>query len=146
MDESGVGEESLSYEEKARRATIISNPMASKKLAKKLTKLIRKASKKKLHLYSGLKLVQTKIRKGEKGLVVFAGNVSPIDVVCHMPAVCEARNIPYVFVPTGKDLGAAMGVKRSTLVVLIRPDEEYSDAYEECYQEVKTLPPPEPLA
>jgi hypothetical protein len=47
MDESmgedvSKSENKLSYEEKAQRASIISKPMASKKLAKKLSKLIRK--------------------------------------------------------------------------------------------------------
>ena len=62
-----------------------------------------------------------------------------------MPAVCEDRNIPYVFVPTGKDLGTALGVKRSTLVVLIRSHEDFKELYDECYEEVKLLPPPEPV-
>ena len=45
MDMSTAGEDEisqLSYEERAKRATVISKPMASKKLAKKLTKLIKK--------------------------------------------------------------------------------------------------------
>jgi len=40
--EEGQATTGLSYEEKAKKATIISKPMASKKLAKKLSKVIRK--------------------------------------------------------------------------------------------------------
>ena len=50
MDVSTTGDDEvsqLSYEERASRATIISKPMASKKLAKKLTKLIKKGEKEK---------------------------------------------------------------------------------------------------
>lgn len=75
-------------------------------------------------------------------LAVFAGSASPIEIICHLPAVCEDKAIPYVYVPTGRDIGTAMGVKRSTLVVLIRPHANYQEAYDECFHEVKMLPPP----
>jgi len=58
---------SLTYEEKAANASIIACPMASKKLAKRIYKLMKKASKQKLYLRSGLKLVQSRIRRGEDG-------------------------------------------------------------------------------
>jgi len=140
MDESS---NELSYEEKVSRASIISKPMASKKQAKKLFKLIKKAGKQKNHLRSGLKIVQSRIRKGETGLAIFAGNACPVEVICHLPGVCEDRAIPYVYVPTGKDLGVAMGVKRCCLVVLIRPHEDYQELYDEMFEEIKLLPPPD---
>jgi len=145
MDESVNAGNELSYEDKVARASIIAKPMASKKLAKKLFKLIRKASKQKNYLRSGLKIVQARIRKGESGLVIFAGNACPIEVICHLPGVCEDKNMPYVYVPTGKDLGVAMGVKRCCLVVMIRPHEDYQELYDELAEEVKLLPPPEPI-
>jgi len=132
----------IPYETKVARASIIAKPMASKKLSKKLFKLIKKASKQKYHLRTGLKLVQSRIRKGETGIAIFAGSASPIEIICHLPAVCEDKAIPYTYVPTGRDIGSAMGVKRSTLVVLIRPHEDYQEAFDECFQEVKNLPPP----
>jgi len=141
VDDQSQGNE-LSYEDKAARASIIAKPMASKKLAKKLFKLIRKAGKQKNQLRSGLKMVQSRIRKGETGLVIFAGNACPVEVICHMPGVCEDRAIPYCYVPTGKDIGVAMGVKRCCLVVLIKRHEDYQDLYDEMAEEVKLLPPP----
>jgi H/ACA ribonucleoprotein complex subunit 2 len=62
-----------------------------------------------------------------------------------MPAVCEDRAIPYVYVPTGRDIGTAMGVKRCALVVLIRPHDEYKELFDECLEEVKALPIPPPV-
>ena len=52
MDDSTVLGESnkLTYQEKASRASIIAKPMASKKLAKKLSKLIKKGNEP--HVYS----------------------------------------------------------------------------------------------
>nr|CAH7729218.1 unnamed protein product [Callosobruchus chinensis] len=129
----------LTYEEKIANCNVIAKPMASKKLAKKVYKLIKKAVKHKTYIRCGLKDVQTRIRKGETGIVVFAGDVSPLDIMCHLPAVCEEKNIPYVYIPSRKDLGGAMGVKRGCLTVLIRPHDEYSDSFKELKEELDLL-------
>ncbi|RWS06240.1 H/ACA ribonucleoprotein complex subunit 2-like protein, partial [Dinothrombium tinctorium] len=133
---------SLPYSDKLKYVSVIAKPMASKKLAKKLFKLIRKAAKRKTFLRSGLKDVQTRIRKGETGLVVFAGDVTPIDVMSHLPVVCEERGLPYVYVPLRYDISTAMGVKRPCLMVLIRLHDDYIDLYNECEAEMKELPIP----
>merc|ERR1712228_899523 len=131
----------MSYEDRLEHVSIIAKPMASKKLAKKLYKCIKKGMKHKTHVRNGLKDVQSRIRKGEKGLVVFAGDVTPIDVMCHLPSVCEEKGLPYVFTPSRQLLGTAMGVKRGSLMVLIREHDDYKDLYEECKAEIEKLPP-----
>jgi H/ACA ribonucleoprotein complex subunit 2 len=40
--------------------------------------------------------------------------ISPIDVVVHLPIMCEDRQIPYFYVPSKTDLGAAASTKRPT--------------------------------
>ena len=106
-----------------------------------LYKCIKKGMKHKTFVRNGLKDVQSRIRKGERGLVVFAGDVTPIDVMCHLPAVCEEKNLPYVYTPSRQLLGTAMGVKRGSLMVLIREHDDYKDLYEECKTEIEKLPP-----
>ncbi|XP_052901758.1 H/ACA ribonucleoprotein complex subunit 2-like protein [Anopheles moucheti] len=131
-----------SYDDKIRNASAIAQPMASKKLTKKIHKLIEKASKQKNFLRNGLKDVQIRLRKGETGLVVFAGDVTPIEIMCHLPAVCEEKNIPYCYMPSRKDLGAAMGVKRGTVAMLIREHPDYQETYDKLKVELSTLPIP----
>lgn len=75
-------------------------------------------------------------------LVVFAGDVSPIEIMCHMPAVCEDKDIPYCYTPSRADLGAAMGVKRASVMILVRPHEDFKELYDECVEEMKHLPLP----
>jgi len=41
-----------------------------------------------------------------------------------------------------QDLGAAAGSKRPTCVILLKPHEEYQEAYDECLGEVEALPLP----
>merc|ERR1712015_367977 len=126
-----------SYEEKLKFVSCIAKPMASKKLTKKLYKLIKKGSKHKGFVRNGLKDVQARIRKGETGLVVFAGDVTPVDVMCHMPAVCEEKGLPYCYTPSRSLLGQAMGVKRGSLMVLIKKHDDYEELYNECKEEVE---------
>ncbi|KAG7190766.1 hypothetical protein KM043_006838 [Ampulex compressa] len=102
----------MSYEEKLKFINPIAKPMAPKKLTKKIYKCIKKASKHKTYLRNGLKDVQKHLRKGEKGIVVFAGDVFPIEIMCHLPVVCEDKDIPYCYTPSRQDIGTAMGVKR----------------------------------
>lgn len=132
----------LSYDEKLKFVSPIAKPMASKKLAKKLFKLVKAASQQKDYLRTGLKDVFKRIRKGETGVVIFAGDVSPIEVMCHLPAVCESKNIPYVYVPSRKDLGHALGAKRACVMVLVRPHKKYEDLYNELHKIVEDTPLP----
>lgn len=116
----------------------IAQPLANPKLTRKLFKLIqRSANRKKLH--RGLKNVQTKLRKGSTGLCVFAGDVTPIEVYCHLPIVCEDNNIPYCFVQSKRDIAAAVGAKRPCIVTLITEDDDYKDLYDKCYKKVANL-------
>lgn len=117
----------------------IAKPVANPKLTKRLLKLIKKSSTKKDKLTRGLKNVQTRIRKGDTGLCIFAGDVTPIDVYCHMPIVCEEKNIPYCFVTSKRSISACLGAKRPCIVALIKPDDEYKDLFKKCYDKVSKL-------
>lgn len=46
-------------------------------------------------------------------------------IFSHLPCVFEDNDIPYVFVPSKHDLGAAIGSKRPTCVLLVKPGEDY---------------------
>jgi H/ACA ribonucleoprotein complex subunit 2 len=72
----------------------------------KLLKLIRHVNKEK-KLKRGVKDVVKSIRKGSKGLCVIAADVSPVDVISHIPVMCEDAGIPYIFVRSRLELGIA---------------------------------------
>ncbi|KAF9302323.1 hypothetical protein BGZ74_005526, partial [Mortierella antarctica] len=69
----------------------IAAPLAQDKLTKKLLKTVKKAAKAK-HVKRGVKEVVKGLRKGEKGLVLIAGDISPIDVITHVPVLCEEND------------------------------------------------------
>jgi H/ACA ribonucleoprotein complex subunit 2 len=109
-----------SYEDRCLAVNSISYPLANKKSTKKCHKLVRKAATMK-QLRRGVKEVIKGIRKGETGFVIMAGDIYPIDVISHIPLLLEEKNIPYLFVPSKFDLGAAACTKRPTSCVLIKP-------------------------
>ncbi|KAL0452597.1 UNVERIFIED_CONTAM: H/ACA ribonucleoprotein complex subunit-like protein [Sesamum latifolium] len=85
----------------------IAKPLAGKKLCKRTLKLVRRAAEHKC-LKRGVKEVVKSIRRGNKGICVIAGNISPIDVITHVPILCEEANIPYIYV-TSKELIGLVG-------------------------------------
>ncbi|XP_014870281.1 H/ACA ribonucleoprotein complex subunit 2-like protein [Poecilia latipinna] len=130
-----------SYAELVAHLNSIAQPLASRKLSKKLYKCVKKAAKGK-NIRRGVKEVQKYINKGERGIVVLAGDTQPIDVYSHLPVMCEDRNLPYAYIPSKMDLGSSAGSKRPTCAILIKPHTDYQDAYDECLDEVSHLPKP----
>ncbi|GLT44119.1 hypothetical protein SLA2020_180340 [Shorea laevis] len=124
----------------------IAKPLAGKKLCKRALKLVRKAAEHKC-LKRGVKEVVKSIRRGHKGFCVIAGNISPIDVITHVPILCEEADIPYVYVPSKEDLATAGATKRPTCCVLVltKPikgeitQEEQEKLKADCDQVVKEV-------
>jgi H/ACA ribonucleoprotein complex subunit 2 len=112
----------------------ISKPLASRKTTKRIHKLVRKASQAKF-VKRGVKEVVKALRKGEKGFCVLAGDISPVDVITHIPIMCEDRQIPYFYVPSKHDLGSAACTKRPTSCILINPNESFTEI--KLYEKIK---------
>ncbi|XP_028753733.1 H/ACA ribonucleoprotein complex subunit 2-like protein [Neltuma alba] len=119
MGSDGEAEKSAQKEKKKMLGlSPIAKPLAGKKLCKRTLKLVRRASEHKC-LKRGVKEVVKSIRRGHKGLCVIAGNISPIDVITHLPILCEEAEIPYIYVPSKEDLASAGVTKRPTCCVLV---------------------------
>ncbi|CAE6392229.1 unnamed protein product [Rhizoctonia solani] len=135
----------------------IAHPLAGKKLVKKLHKTVKKASKGR-QVKRGVKEVVKSIRKGEKGLLILAADITPIDIISHLPVMAEDASIPYIFVASKEELGQASSTKRPTSCVLVCPDakkkkkkvegqegmveskeDDYRELYDEVFAEVKVL-------
>ena len=102
----------------------IADPLASDKLCKKLLKLIQKGMKDKL-VKRGVKETVKAVRKGSKGIVIIAADISPIDVLSHLPILCEDKSIPYMYVKSRAEVGQACKTKRPTSCVMIcKPDKK----------------------
>jgi H/ACA ribonucleoprotein complex subunit 2 len=131
MEEDGKDD----YDEKVKHVSIIAKPLANKKTTKKVHKLVKKASQSKM-IRRGVKEVVKALRKGEKGFCVIAGDISPVDVITHLPIMCEDKKIPYYYVPSKHDLGNAACTKRPTSCILVRPDKGFSE--QELFDKIVT--------
>ena len=54
-----------------------------------------------------------------QGLAIIAGDISPIEVIAHVPILCEEMGMPYCYVPSKEDLGTASQTKRPTSIVMM---------------------------
>ena len=122
--------------------SVIAHPLAGRRLSRRLLRLVKKASKVK-SLRRGVKEVVKAVRKGEKGLLIIAGNITPIDVITHLPVLCEESGIPYVYVAAKEELGSAGSTKRPTSCVLVQAAKgvEHEEYFEEVRAEVLKVNP-----
>ncbi|GAA5838799.1 hypothetical protein JCM11251_006742 [Rhodosporidiobolus azoricus] len=136
----------------------IAKPLAVKKTGKHVLKLVKKASKSR-HLKRGVKEVVKSIRKGEKGIIVLAADISPVDILTHIPLLAEEANCPYIWVTSKESLGLASSTKRPTSCVMIAEkgakkkagkedkkegkaeevEKEFQESFEEVKKEVEAL-------
>ena len=59
------------------------------------------------------------IEKGIAQLVVIAEDVDPEEIVMHLPALCEEKKIPYVYISSKVELGRATGIDVQSAAIAI---------------------------
>jgi H/ACA ribonucleoprotein complex subunit 2 len=115
--------------------SIIAKPLADEEKESRIFKTIKKAQSGKKIIF-GVKSVNKAIRKGNKGIVVIAGDITPIDIVSHYPVYCEENKLPYIFVHSKDELGKACASTRPMSVCFVR-EPATGDDYEDNYSKVK---------
>ncbi len=79
------------------------------------------------------------IERGTAKLVVIAEDVTPPEVVAHLPILCDERKIPYVFVPSKEQIGPAIGIEVSTAAAAVLDAGEGNQILEQVTQELARL-------
>jgi|TARA_B100000519_G_scaffold195020_1_gene199540 H/ACA ribonucleoprotein complex subunit 2 len=100
----------------------------------------------------GVKEVVKQLKTAREGLCVIAGDISPIDVITHVPMLCEEAGVQYVYVHSKEQLGAAGMTKRPTSVMLVLPkavkgsvkmgkddEKEFEEMYKSVHSKVKGM-------
>ncbi|PSG99884.1 MAG: 50S ribosomal protein L7ae [Nanohaloarchaea archaeon SW_4_43_9] len=67
----------------------------------------------------GTNEVTKAIERNEADLIVIASDVSPEEIVMHLPAMAEEKDITYTFVPDKEELGLAAGINVQSAAVAI---------------------------
>ncbi|KAL5120041.1 hypothetical protein ACEQ8H_002139 [Pleosporales sp. CAS-2024a] len=119
---------------------------------KKILKTVKKSAKSKT-LRRGVKEVVKALRKSSttstttdaSAIVVIAADISPMDVISHIPVLCEDHCVPYIYIRSRAQLGEASATKRPTSVVMISKDkagkkgEPLDQDFTDAFAELKKL-------
>jgi len=79
------------------------------------------------------------IEKGIAQLVVIAEDVEPKEIVMHLPALCDEKKIPYVYVPSKLELGKAAGIDVSSASISIVEPGEGKDLLKDILKKLNEL-------
>ncbi|MCQ2056520.1 MAG: 50S ribosomal protein L7Ae [archaeon] len=87
----------------------------------------------------GTNEVTKTVERGEAALVIMATDVEPPEILAHMPALCDEKGIPYVYVPAKSELGNVIGLEKPTASIAITDIGKGKTIYDEIITAVKTL-------
>jgi U4/U6 small nuclear ribonucleoprotein SNU13 len=92
--------------------------MADDALARTILELLNQASHYK-QLRRGANEATKTLNRGLSEFIVLAGDTTPLEIVLHLPLLCEDKNVPYIFVPSKVALGRACGVSRPVIAASV---------------------------
>ncbi len=87
----------------------------------------------------GANEVTKQVERGQAKLVVMAEDVSPEEILAHMPVLCEEKKIPYTYVPSKDELGSAAGLLVSTTAIAITNPGKDKSGIENISKKIENL-------
>jgi large subunit ribosomal protein L7Ae len=77
--------------------------------------------------------------RSEAKLVVMAEDVDPVEILVHVPMLCEEKRIPYLYVPKKQRLGQSAGLTKSAASVAVVEAGEAKSLLDELAQSYASL-------
>ncbi|CAI9723327.1 1 [Octopus vulgaris] len=97
-------------------------PLSDPQLTHSILNLVQQASNYK-QLRKGANEVTKTLNRGISEFIVLAADAEPLEILLHLPLLCEDKNVPYVFVRSKQALGRACGVSRSVIACSVTVNE-----------------------
>uniref|UniRef100_A0A1I7Z998 Ribonucloprotein n=1 Tax=Steinernema glaseri TaxID=37863 RepID=A0A1I7Z998_9BILA len=97
-------------------------PLADNDMSQKLLDLVQQAYQYK-QLKKGANEATKTLNRGISELIIMAADAEPLEIILHLPLLCEDKNVPYVFVKSKAALGRACGVTRPVIAASILTNE-----------------------
>lgn len=115
-------------------------PLADAQLSNKLIDLVQQASHYK-QLKKGANEATKTLNRGIAEFIVLAADTEPLEILLHIPLLCEDKNVPYVFVPSKTALGRACGVSRPVVACSVTTNDgsELKSQIESAKVEIEKL-------
>jgi len=79
------------------------------------------------------------VERGEAKFVVMAEDVTPPEILAHIPLLCEEKAVPYGYVPSKQELGFACGLEKPTASVAILDAGKSKPQLDSLVEEIKSL-------
>lgn len=93
-------------------------PLADAAVTQQILDVIQQATHLR-QLKKGANEATKTLNRGISEFIVMAADASPLEIVLHLPLLCEDKNVPYVFVPSKVALGRACGVSRPVIAASV---------------------------
>ncbi|MHB8634438.1 MAG: 50S ribosomal protein L7Ae [Thermoplasmatota archaeon] len=87
----------------------------------------------------GANEVTKQVERGVAKFVVMAEDVSPEEILAHVPLLCEEKGIPYGYVPSKAELGTAAGLPVGTAAVAIVDAGSAAESVEDVARKTSAL-------
>ncbi len=71
--------------------------------------------------------------------MLIAEDVEPAEIVAHIPLLAEEKEIPYIYIPTKDELGAAAGLNVGTASACIVESGDAEEIITEIIEKVEEL-------
>ncbi len=97
-------------------------PLADPNLTKTILDLLQQASNYS-QLRKGANEATKTLNRGIAEFIVLAADTEPLEILLHLPLLCEDKNVPYVFVRSKQALGRACGVSRPVISCSVTTNE-----------------------
>ncbi|KAG8990845.1 RNA binding protein snu13 [Tulasnella sp. JGI-2019a] len=97
-------------------------PLADAALTNQILDLVQQAGHYK-QLKKGANEVTKTLNRGIAEFIVLTADTEPIEILMHLPLLCEDKNVPYVFISSRHALGRACGVTRPVISCSVTTNE-----------------------
>ncbi|KAH7099548.1 L30e-like protein [Auriculariales sp. MPI-PUGE-AT-0066] len=97
-------------------------PLADANLTNQILDLVQQAGNYK-QLKKGANEATKTLNRGIAEFIVLTADTEPIEILLHLPLLCEDKNVPYVFIPNKTALGRACGVSRPVIAASVTTNE-----------------------
>lgn len=90
-------------------------------------------------VHRGVNETTKEVERGTAKLVIMAEDVSPEEILMHIPVLCEEKKIPYVSVPSKIELGKASGIEVPTSSLAISEAGDAKNLVADIAREAESL-------
>jgi len=88
---------------------------------------------------AGVNEVTKVVERGQAKFVVMAEDVSPEELLMHMPVLCKEKKAVYAYLPTKKELGESTGLKISASCIAVTDEGNLAKDLEQLKKQLSEL-------